>query len=118
VALKPLDANVLEELLKPKPAAQQKIKYTAREFPPQWGPLKYFDKERRCLNSGYAAIDPDTNERYYKKTHGKCDSPTHWELDGTPMCLLHAAYKMSDMLYEARGNTIEVREEDADNGTS
>lgn len=109
-----LDDDTISKLLAPKPKATPKPPggFTARESPPQWGPLRYFDKERRCENSGYAAIDPETNKRYYKKTQGRCNSPTHWELDGVPYCLLHASYKMSDQLFELKGGTIEVREED------
>jgi hypothetical protein len=67
-----LDPQELQKLLTPKAKPKAPVKnLPAREHPPQWGPLKFFDKERRCENSGYAAIDPETNERYYKKTHGR-----------------------------------------------
>ena len=110
---KGLDQEQIKALLAPKPKkAPQPARgsFTARELPPQWGPLTFKDKEQRCLNSGYMAIDPETNERYYKKTHGSCQAPTNWELDGVPYCLLHAAYKMSDRLYELNGGVIEYRE--------
>jgi hypothetical protein len=105
-----LTPEQITALLKPKAKAKPaKGGHTAREMPPQWGPLKFFDKERQCENSGYVAIDPETNERYYKKTHGRCGAPTNWELNGVPYCLLHASYKMSDTLFELNGGKIEVR---------
>jgi hypothetical protein len=104
---KPLDQATLKDLLAPKPKPKAKSPQAGKDRSstavPQNGPLKFFDKEKTCLNSGYYAIDPETNERYYKKSHGRCGSPTHWELDGVPYCHIHVLYKMNEMLMELRG---------------
>jgi hypothetical protein len=105
-----LNPDEIGSLLAPKkktaPAKSGLNRLPARQVPPQWGPLTFHDKEQRCMSSGYMAIDPVTNERYFKKTQGRCNSPTNWELGGIPYCLLHAAYRMSDQLYELNGGKI------------
>lgn len=114
---KSLDPDQIKLLLAPKPKPKiptggginQKPARTT-DNPPQWGPLTFNDKETRCESSGYIAIDTETNERYYKKTQGRCGSPTNWGLNGVPYCLLHAAYKMSDQIYTLNGGVIDVRE--------
>lgn len=109
---KPLDNAAIAALLKPKAKAAPKTSTNnVPPVPPQRGPLRFFDKERICLNSGYYAIDPETNERYYKKTHGKCGTSTHWELDGVPYCTIHILYRMNEELMKHRGiEPTEVRE--------
>lgn len=102
----PLSSEQIKELLAPKAKAKPKPQsgYTARELPPQLGPLKSHEKEQRCVSSGYYAIDLETNERYYKKySRGSCRSPTHWTLDGIPLCSVHAMYRMSELILELRG---------------
>lgn len=103
---KPLDKTQLELLLKPKPKPARKAPQAGERSAtvvPQNGALRYYDRERICLNSGYYAIDPETDERYYKKTQGKCGSPTHWELDGVPYCQIHVLYRMNELITQLRG---------------
>ena len=52
--------------------------------PPQYGPLRRFDKEMRCQNG---------------EKHRRCGSSTFFKLNGTPLCMIHAIYKMNEMLY-------------------
>src|SRR5437868_1298957 len=108
---KPLDAEMIKDLLAPKPKAAQKTATTSIALPPGRGPLQMVDKQQQCLNSGYYAIDVDTNQRYYKKTQGRCGSPTNYELNGVPYCLTHCLHRMNELLIEAAGGTMtEVRD--------
>lgn len=108
---KPLDPELIKELLAPKAKAAQKTANASIALPPGRGPLQLVEKEQLCLNSGYYAIDTATNERYYKKTGGKCGSPTHYELGGIPYCMTHCLHRMNEMLIEAAGEApTEVRD--------
>jgi len=70
----------IKELLEPK-----QVGYPP---PPQFGPLRWFDKEMRCASRG-------------------CGSPTYTQLEGIPRCGMHALKKMNEMLYELmEGNEL------------
>lgn len=92
-----LDTDELTKLLAPKPQAKPKTE--RHPLPPQVGPLRYYDKEERCVSAGYWAIDRETNTRYWKKGNA-CRSPTHYKLQGIPICSAHALDKMNHMLIE------------------
>jgi hypothetical protein len=47
--------------------------------PPQYGPLRQFDREMRCASRG-------------------CGSPTHFKVSGIPRCSIHALRELNDML--------------------
>lgn len=111
MANKPLDSNAIAALLKSK-AKPQAAGKKSHDVPPVTGPLRFYDNESPCLNSGYYAIDTETGNRYYKKTHGKCGSPTHWEFDGVRYCHIHVLHKMNETIMELRGiEAVEVRDE-------
>jgi len=104
-----LTPEQIKELL--EPTKPQKIPNRPIALPEGRGPLQYTEKEQRCLNSGYYAIDPKTNQRFYKKTHGRCNSPTHYELEGIPYCVQHCLHRMNEMLIVAAGEEpTEVRD--------
>lgn len=96
---KQLDSATIAALLAPKP--KPKSVGQTHHYPnaPQEGPLRYYDSEKACENSGYYAINED-NERYWKKSNGRCGSPSHWELEGVRYCMIHVVYKMNRMLME------------------
>ena len=77
-----LDPAQIKALLEPK-----QVGYPS---PPQFGPLRWFDKEMRCASRG-------------------CGSPTYIQLESIPRCSMHALKKMNEMLYELTGgNDAEV----------
>ena len=55
--------------------------------PKQSGPLRWFDKEMRCLHDGV-----------FDKRRIVCHSPTYCKLDGVPMCTIHALKVMNELL--------------------
>lgn len=64
-------------------------------IPVQYGPLRFYDKEMRCIVSGRME-----EGRFVKNNKGKCNSPTHIKLQGIPTCSMHALRKMNELLIE------------------
>lgn len=60
---------------------------TKREYPvpPQYGPLRQFDREMRCACRG-------------------CSSPTHFKVNAVPRCMIHALRELNLMIHEAWPN--------------
>jgi len=84
-----LDLNTITELLKPQrtPAAP-KPPTTHRVVIEQYGPLRWFDTEMRCVSRG-------------------CSSPTYCKLEGVPYCTMHALKLMNELLIRYEGLTTE-----------
>jgi hypothetical protein len=87
-AFKPLDTDAITALLS-QPANEG--------YPPhpQEGPVRFVDKEMRCLVSGYK-----DNEGNWIKTKGKCNSSTYVKVEGIPTCMIHAVHKLNEMIVE------------------
>lgn len=68
----PLDNATLERLLTPK------------EYPvvQQYGPLRWFDKEMRCVSRG-------------------CSSPTYCKVEHKPLCMIHSLRTLNELLTES-----------------
>jgi len=71
----PLDK--IRELL----ADEKRIETTGRKFPPppQYGPLRHFDKEMTCASRG-------------------CSSPTYHKVNGIPYCMIHALRELNEIV--------------------
>lgn len=57
--------------------------------PPQYGPLRQFDKEMRCMSG--------------TKLH-RCGSSTFYKVNGVPMCMTHALRALNDIIVEGEDN--------------
>lgn len=51
--------------------------------PSQKGPLRFYDRERRCASRG-------------------CGSPTYCAIEGVPYCMMHSLYKLNDLVLEVQ----------------
>lgn len=62
-----------------------------RGYPPpkQSGPLRWFDKEMRCLNDGE-----------FSGRRVVCHAPTYCKVNGIPKCTTHAMKELNQMLIE------------------
>lgn len=94
---KPLTAQDIQDLVRPKSA--QKAKPPQKRFPapPQDGPLRYYENEARCVNSGYYRYEDDNTKKIWVKSN-TCGSPTHYRLLGKPLCATHSIRVMNEIL--------------------
>lgn len=69
--MKPLDSSTIAALLKPTQVATPK---------PQYGPLRWYDKEMRCANRG-------------------CSGPTYCKVRGIPRCMKHALEDLNEIAH-------------------
>lgn len=100
MAGKPLTAQELDGLLKPKSQQVKEKPQTIRfPAPPQHGPLRYTEESSLCVVAGYWTYPENNDERVWKKSNA-CRSQTHYRVQGIPMCCTHALRKLNDMLVE------------------
>lgn len=86
----PLDPEQIEALLAPKlrkiaAPAVPKTPQAAAQLREQVGPIRWYDKEMRCMNG---------------RGHTKCGSPTYIRFQGIPNCMIHAVQLANELLVE------------------
>jgi hypothetical protein len=77
-----LTLDEIEALTKPTPTPTPtpKPQFKSRYEPPkQFGPLRHFDQEMRCVSRG-------------------CRSPTYHKVKGIPYCMIHAMQELNSMV--------------------
>lgn len=74
-----MDFEVITEEEYESQAPQSVGTIVGANIPEQFGPLRHFDREMRCASRG-------------------CSSPTHFKLQGIPLCMIHCLRKMNEML--------------------
>lgn len=91
-----LTPEQVKALIAPKPKApKQTTRKRLQPYvpAPQLGPLKRYDREMLCENFSYG---------------GTCRAPTHYVIEGKPLCGLHALYVLNNMIHEL----TEIRRKD------
>jgi hypothetical protein len=80
-----LDIDFLQDLLDSPQEQEETVNNGLYPLPAQKGPLRYNEDERPCVN-----LTGKTT----------CGSPTHWRVQSVPRCMVHALYRLNELLIE------------------